>query len=322
MVDVFAPVQDLSDFLVNNVFHFSGGLAEAVNFFIYDTIKILILLFIVSFLAGLAKSYLTPEKTRKILSGKHKGVGNVLAASIGIVTPFCSCSAVPLFIGFVEAGVPLGVTFSYLISAPMINEMAIILLLGFFGLKVTGMYIASGFIIAVVSGIIIGNLNLERYVVSFENIEQKKSCCSSGGKKTFIDRLIVGKKNAIKVFKGTWPYIILGVGIGAAIHGFVPTEVLLKYAGKGSFFAVPIAVMIGVPLYASCAGMLPVSVSLVNAGLPIGTVLAFTMATTALSVPEILILKRVMRPKLLAIFVAIVTVAITFTGYLFNFLIH
>ncbi|OGH96779.1 MAG: hypothetical protein A2104_09065, partial [Candidatus Melainabacteria bacterium GWF2_32_7] len=245
-----------------------------------------------------------------------------MAASLGIVTPFCSCSAVPLFIGFVEAGIPLGVTFSYLIAAPMINEVAVVILWGLFGIKITALYIISGFIIAIIAGMIIGAFNLEKYIEQFV-FETKviPSCCPSGENKNFKDRLNDAKDSSINIFRKIWIYVIIGVGIGAFLHGYVPTEFLIKYAGVNNPFAVPLAVLLGVPLYGNCAGILPLSVVLVEVGLPIGTVLAFTMAVTAISLPELLILKRVLKLPLLGIFVAILTAAIIFTGYLFNFIL-
>lgn len=320
MIDIFKPIEKLADYIVFNIFHMTPAshAATSLQFFIYDTIKIFIMMLTISFCVGLVKSFFTPEKTRKHLSGKHAGIGNVLAACLGIVTPFCTCSAVPLFIGFLEAGVPLGVTFSYLIAAPMINEMAIILLWSLFGIKITAMYISSGLIIAIGGGLIIGALKLEKYVEPFVFQSKIDSCCTHEHTKTWGYRIKEAKKSALKIFRKIWPYILIGVGLGAFIHGYVPTEVLLKYAGKGNLFAVPIAVAMGVPLYANCAGILPLSVVLVRAGLPIGTVLAFTMAVTAISFPEIMMLKRVLKLPLLLVFITLITIAIIFTGYMFN----
>jgi uncharacterized membrane protein YraQ (UPF0718 family) len=322
MFDIFKPIEWLADFIVYNLFHLmpKTNLADSLHFFIYDTIKIFILLLAISFFVGIIKSYFTPETTKKYLTGKHTGIGNVLAALLGVVTPFCSCSACPLFIGFVEAGIPLGVTFSYLIAAPMINEVAIIILWGLFGIKVTGVYILSGLIIAITSGLIIGVLKLEKYIEPFVFQIKAKSCCSGDNPVTFKDRMIDAKESALSIFNKTWPYILAGVGIGAFIHGFVPTGLLVKYAGINNPFAVPLAVLFGVPLYANVAGVLPITEVLVKQGLPIGTVLAFTMAVTGISLPEMIILRRVLKPQLLAVFTAILTVGIIFTGYLFNFI--
>lgn len=323
MIDIFKPIEWLADFIVYNLLRLTAKthLAESIHFFIYDTIKIFILLLAISFVVGFIKSFFTPENTRKYLTGKHTGVGNVLAAMLGIVTPFCSCSACPLFIGFIEAGIPLGITFSYLIAAPMINEVAVILLWGLFGIKVTALYIFSGLIIAIVGGLIIGMFNLEKYIEPFVFQTKVKSCCSGENSITFKGRINEAKESAWSIFKKTWLYIMAGVGIGAFIHGYVPTGLLVKYAGINNPFAVPLAVLLGVPLYSNVAGVLPIAEVLVKQGLPIGTVLSFTMAVTAISLPEMLILRRVLKLPLLGIFVGILTTAIIFTGYLFNFIL-
>lgn len=327
-MDIFKPIELFSNFTVHNVLkiNLNSRMGEGLQFFIYDVIKIFILLLIISFVVGFIKSFFTPENTKKYLTGLPLGVGNILAALFGIVTPFCSCSACPLFIGFVEAGIPLGVTFSYLISAPMINEVALILLWGLFGIKVTLLYITSGFFVAILGGLAIGKLKLEKFIEPFvyqTKAVPKCSCsCESTQKSiTTQERLKEAKTSSFEIFKNVYPYIIIGVGIGALIHGLVPTGFLIKYAGAQNPFAVPIAVLIGVPLYANVAGVLPITEVLVKQGLPIGTVLAFTMAVTALSFPEMIILRKVLKPQLLAVFITILTVAIIFTGYLFNFLL-
>lgn len=328
MTDPFKPIEIFANFIVYNIFRIKphSHLGDSLQFFIYDVIKIFILILIVSFAVGFIKSFFTPENTKKHLTGLPLGVGNILAALLGIVTPFCSCSACPLFIGFVEAGIPLGVTFSYLISAPMINEVALILLWGLFGIKVALLYIISGLFVAILGGLIIGELKLEKFVEPF--VYQIKdvstgNCCSlpEGDSVKFRERIKEAKESSWDIFKRVYPYIIVGVGLGALIHGFVPTGFLVKYAGAQNPFAVPLAVLIGVPLYANVAGVLPITEVLVKQGLPIGTVLAFTMAVTALSFPEMIILRKVLRPQLLGIFVSILTIAIICTGYLFNFLL-
>lgn len=323
MIDIFKPIEWLADYLVFDLFNLSPkiNLAQSLHFFIYDTIKIFILLLAISFVVGIIKSFFTPEKTRAFLTGKHTGVGNTLAAMLGIVTPFCSCSACPLFIGFVEAGVPLGITFSYLIAAPMINEVAVILLWGLFGIKVTAIYIFSGLIIAILGGMAIGALKLERFVEPFVYETRIKTCCTASEEKNWKERIEEAKESAWTIFKKTWLFIVAGVGIGAFIHGYVPTDLLTQYAGADNPFAVPLAVLFGVPLYANIAGVLPITEVLVGRGMPLGTVMAFTMAVTALSLPEMLILRRVLKIPLLAVFVAILTIAIIFTGYLFNFIL-
>lgn len=328
-MDIFKPIELFSNFVVYNLFKIKPHthLSDSLQFFIYDVIKIFILILIISFAVGFIKSFFTPENTKKHLMGLPLGVGNILAALLGIVTPFCSCSACPLFIGFVEAGIPLGVTFSYLISAPMINEVALILLWGLFGLKVALLYIFSGLIVAIFGGMVIGELKLEKFVEPF--VYQIKnasnicscSCDSNQTLTTNKERLKEAKESALEIFKKVYPYIIIGVGLGALIHGFVPTGFLVKYAGAQNPFAVPLAVLIGVPLYANVAGVLPITEVLVKQGLPIGTVLAFTMAITALSFPEMIILRKVLKPQLLGIFVGILTIAIICTGYLFNYLL-
>lgn len=321
-MDIFKPIELFANFIVFNLLKLSPAskAGESLHFFIYDTIKIFILLLTISFVVGFVKSFFTPEKTKKYLTGKHVGIGNILAACLGIVTPFCSCSACPLFIGFVEAGIPLGITFSYLIAAPMINEVAAVLLLGLFGFKIMAIYILSGLTIAIVSGMIIGALKLERYIEPFV-FEVKSSCSSDLSSLPLKDRIKEAAASSFAIFSKTWPFIIAGVGIGALIHGYVPTGFLVKYAGANNPLAVPLAVILGIPMYAGCAGILPLAVVLVRVGLPVGTVLAFTMAVTAISFPEIMILRRVLKYQLLAVFVAIIAVAIIFTGYLFNFII-
>jgi len=292
-------------------------LADAIDFFVYDTIKIFLLLSVIIFIVSTIRSFFPPEKTKRILSHKKEFIGNILAALLGIVTPFCSCSAVPLFIGFVEAGVPLGVTFSFLISSPMVNEIAIVLLFGLFGWKVTAIYIGTGLLVAIFGGLIIGKLKLERwveeYVYKFHSEQEYEII-----KQSFKERLQYAKDNTIDILKRVWLYIIIAIGIGGFIHGYVPEDFLVRYAGPGNPFAVPIAVLIGVPLYANAAGVIPIVYALMEKGLSMGTVLAFMMAVTALSLPEMIILRKVLKLPLLAVFVGIMTVTIIAVGYLFN----
>ena len=292
-------------------------LADAIEFFIYDTIKIFLLLSIIIFAVSIIRSYFPPEKTKKILSHKKEFIGNILAALLGIVTPFCSCSAVPLFIGFVEAGVPLGVTFSFLISSPMVNEVAIVLLFGLFGWKVTAIYIGTGLLVAIFGGLIIGKLKLEKwveeYVYTFHDGQEYEIL-----KQSFRERLQYAKDSTIDILKRIWLYIIIAIGIGGFIHGYVPEDFLVRYAGPGNPFAVPIAVLLGVPLYANAAGVIPIVYALMEKGLSMGTVLAFMMAVTALSLPEMIILRKVLKLPLLAVFAGIMTVTIIAVGYLFN----
>lgn len=298
-------------------------LADAVNFFIYDTMKIFIMLSVIIFVVAIIRSFFPPEKTRKILSYKRQYAGNIVAALLGIVTPFCSCSAVPVFIGFVEAGVPLGVTFSFLISSPMVNEVALILLWGMFGPGIALIYIATGLIVAIISGLVIGKLNLERYVESYvyEIAKAVDGIEMIVAEQTWTDRLMYARDYVIDIIKRVWPYVLVGIGLGAGIHGYVPTDFLAAYAGKDNFFAVPIAVLMGVPLYSNAAGVIPLVAALQEKGMAMGTVLAFMMSVTALSLPEMIILRNVLKPQLIGAFIGIVATAIIIVGYLFNALL-
>lgn len=293
---------------------------EAVNFFIYDTIKIFLLLTVIIFVISVIRSFLPPEKVRKILSHKKIYVGNVLAALLGIITPFCSCSAIPLFLGFIRAGVPLGVTFSFLVSSPMINEVALVMLLGLFGWKIAFLYIVSGLVIAIVSGIIIGKLRVEKLLMDFV-LENKGEIQDSFTAMTWKERIEYAKSYTKDILKKVWLYVLLGVGLGACIHGYVPTDFLAKYAGADKWYAVLFAVLIGIPLYSNAAGVLPLVSALTEKGVAIGTALSFMMAVTALSLPEFMILKTVMKTRLIVIFAGIVGLGIIFTGYLFNFIL-
>jgi hypothetical protein len=318
-MDIFYPIKFFSDWLIFSIFGFveNSIFGKAINFFIYDSIKIAILLFVIIFVVSFIRSYLPPEKIKKILTNHFKIVGNVLAAFIGIITPFCSCSAVPLFIGFVESGVPLGVTFSYLVSAPMVNEVAAILLLGLFGWKIALLYVFSGVIIAIVTGVIIGKMKLEHLVEDYVWKIKVGQGLATETKNVKI-RTKEAWQYTFDLFKKIFPFVLLGVGVGAFIHGYVPENFLAGLAGKGGFWAVPVAVLIGVPLYSNAAGTIPIVKSLIEKGLPLGTALSFMMAVTALSLPEMVILRKVLKPKLLVIYIAILTLGIIFTGYLFN----
>ncbi|WP_054697208.1 permease [Syntrophomonas palmitatica] len=298
-------------------------LADAANFFIYDTLKIFIMLSVIIFVVAIIRSFFPPEKTRKILSYKRQYAGNIVAALLGIVTPFCSCSAVPVFIGFVEAGIPLGVTFSFLISSPMVNEVALILLWGMFGTKIALIYIATGLVVAVVSGLVIGKIGLERYVEGYvyeiaQGIEGMEMVIAE---QTWEDRLLYAREYVRDILKRVWPYVLIGIGLGAAIHGYVPTDFLAAYAGKDNIFAVPVAVLMGVPLYSNAAGVIPLVAALQEKGMAMGTVLAFMMSVTALSLPEMIILRNVLKPQLIGVFIGIVAASIIIVGYLFNALL-
>ncbi len=321
-MDIFYPIQILADWLTYSLLNLdkTSIIAGSLNFFIYDSIKIFILLCVIIYAVSIIRSYLPPEKTKKFLSTRFEIVGNLLASLIGIITPFCSCSAVPLFIGLVESGVPLGVTFSFLISAPMINEVAAILLLGMFGPSVALLYVVSGLIIATVAGFILGRLKLEHLV---EDYVWKIAIKNVIGlvKLTFKERMKDSFEYTKDLIKKVFPYVLIGVGIGALVHGYAPENFLAQIAGKDNWLAVPIAVLIGVPLYSNAAGTIPIVKSLIEKGLPIGTSLSFMMSVTALSLPEMIILRKVLKPKLLAIYITILTLGIIFTGYLFNIIL-
>ena len=292
-------------------------LGSSVHFFLYDTTKILLLLGGIIFIVAIIRSFFTVERTRQLLGGRAQGAGNVLAASLGVVTPFCSCSAVPAFIGFVSAGVPLGVTFSFLIASPMVNEVAIVMLLGLFGWPVTLLYVASGVVLAIVAGLVIGRLKLERFVEPFV-FAMAVGQGVNGAAPTWNDR-VAGAVNEVKDIIGRiWPYLLVGIGVGAAIHGWAPTDFFTRYAGRGNPLAVPLAVLAGVPLYSNAAGVLPIVTALHEKGLPMGTLLAFMQAVVGLSLPEAIILRRVLKPQLIAAFFGITAVGIILTGYLFN----
>lgn len=314
-------LRNLTDLIVYTLMGLQPGthLSDALNFFIYDTIKIFILLSVIIFLVAIIRSYFPPERTRRILSRKKQYVGNGLAGLLGIVTPFCSCSAVPLFIGFVESGVPLGVTFSFLISSPMINEVALVLLLGLFGWKIALLYIGTGLLVSIVAGIAIGKLRMERYVQDY--VYQMKAGNAEIAHQNFKEKIGYARDYTKDLLKRIWPFVLVGVGVGGFIHGYVPSDFLLKYAGPGNPFAVPVAVLIGVPLYGNAAGTIPIVQALMGKGMPIGTVLAFMMAVTALSFPEAVILKNVLKVRLLLIFFGTVAAAIVGVGYLFNLIL-
>ena len=318
-MDIFFPVQLFANWITYSLLPLQRKtiLGEGINFFIYDSIKILILLFSIIFIVSFVRSYLPPERIKKLLANRFEFLGNILAAFIGIITPFCTCSAVPLFIGLVESGVPLGVTFSYLISAPMVNEVAAVLLLGLFGPAIALLYIFSGVIMAVVVGSILGKMKLE-YLVEEYVWKIKVGKNTTENNKSIKQRVSEAYSYTVTLVKKVYPYVLIGVGAGALIHGYAPENFLAKTAGRNNPFAVPIAVLIGVPLYSNAAGTIPIVKSLIEKGLPVGTSLAFMMAVTALSFPEMIILRKVLKPKLLALYFGILTVGIIFTGYLFN----
>ncbi len=297
-------------------------LTETLHFFAYDTVKIALLLTGIIFVITLLRSYLSVERTRALLGGRREGVGNVLAAGLGVATPFCSCSAVPAFIGFVAAGVPLGVTLSFLIASPLVNEIAIGLLLTLFGWQVTLAYIGAGLSIAVVAGWGIGRLRLERYVEPFVfETRLGGQVLDSTSELTFTQRVRMAAEEVGSILRRIWPYLLLGIGLGAVIHGWAPEDFFTQYAGPDNPFGVLVAVGLGIPLYSNAAGILPLVEALHDKGLPMGTLLAFMMAVVALSLPEMILLRRILKPQLLAIYIAVVGASIVAVGYLFNVLL-
>ncbi len=297
-------------------------LTESLHFFVYDTIKIGLLLVGIIFVVTLLRSYMSIERTRALLGGRHEGVGNVMAAGLGVVTPFCSCSAVPAFIGFVAAGVPIGVTLSFLIASPMINEIAIGLLLTMFGWQITAVYIGAGLLIAVVAGWVLGRLGVERWVEPFVfETHLGGQLIDPSARLRFDQRIQIGVEEVASILRKIWPYLLVGIGLGALIHGWVPTTFFTTYAGAGNAFGVLVAVAIGAPLYSNAAGVMPLVQVLYDKGLPMGTLLAFMMAVVALSLPEMILLRRVLKPQLLGAYVGIVASGIVAVGYLFNALL-
>ena len=296
----------------------AGHLGGALQFFLYDTPKVLMLLTGVVFVMGMVNSYFTPERTRALLAGRSEGVANVMAASLGIVTPFCSCSAVPLFIGFVQAGVPLGVTFSFLISAPMVNEVALTLLFGMFGWKVALLYLGLGLSVAIVAGWIIGRLRMEAYLEDWVRDMPKTSAQFEDAGTTLADRIAGGFAAVREIVGKVWPYILGGIALGALIHGYVPEEFMASFMGKDAWWSVPLAVIIGVPMYTNAAGVIPIVQALLAKGAALGTVLAFMMSVIALSLPEMIILRKVLKLRLIATFVAVVATGILLVGFVFN----
>jgi len=293
-------------------------LGSALQFFFYDTPKVLLLLTCIVFVMGMINSYFTPQRTRAFLLGKSEGFANVLAASLGIVTPFCSCSAIPLFIGFVQAGVPLGVTFSFLISAPMVNEVALTLLFAMFGWKVAGLYLVLGLCVAIVSGWIIGRLQMEMYLEDWvRNMPQVKATVD-GNVVSLNERLDSGFGSVREIVGKVWIYILAGIAIGAGIHGYVPEDFMASFMGKDVWWAVPLAVIAGIPMYTNAAGVIPIVQALLAKGAALGTVLAFMMSVIGLSLPEMVILRKVLKIRLIATFVSVVACGILIVGYVFN----
>ncbi len=297
----------------------SSRLGSGVLFFVSDSVKILLLLVGIIFVVTVLRSFMSVERTRALLGGRREGIGNVMAAGLGVITPFCSCSAVPAFIGFVAAGVPLGVTLSFLIASPLVNEVAIALLFGLFGLGPTVLYIVAGLVIAVAAGFVLGRLKMERWVEAFvfETRLGGQVVDSTAGL-GWDDRIQMGVEEVATILRRIWPYLLVGIGLGAAIHGWAPADFFVRHAGPGNPFAVLIAVGIGIPLYSNAAGVMPLVQVLHDKGLPMGTLLAFMMAVVALSLPEMILLRRVLKPPLIATFIAVTGLGIIAVGYLFN----
>jgi hypothetical protein len=297
------------------------ALGGALQFFLYDAPKVLLLLAGVVFVMGMVNSYFTPERTRALLAGRAEGLGNVLAASLGIVTPFCSCSAVPLFIGFVQAGVPLGITFSFLIAAPMVNEVALALLLGLFGWRIALLYLGLGLAVAILSGWVIGRLHLEAHLEDWVRNMPRVKVTTGLATPALAERVQAGFDAVREIVGKVWPYVVAGIAIGAAIHGYVPQDFMAGIMGRDAWWSVPVAVLIGVPMYSNAAGIIPIVEALLAKGAALGTVLAFMMSVIALSLPELVILRKVLKMRLIATFVGVVATGILIVGFVFNAII-
>jgi uncharacterized membrane protein YraQ (UPF0718 family) len=316
---VYVNLMPAASWITYGLFRLSAGahLSSSIEFFLFEVPKVLLLLVLVVFGVGIVRTFFTPERTRRILAGRREAVGNVLAAGLGVVTPFCSCSAVPLFIGFVESGVPLGVTFSFLIAAPMINEVALVLLFGLFGLRVAAIYVSTGLFIAIVSGWVIGRLRMERHVEPWV-YEMQLGEAQTEERMSWPDRIAAGRQAVRDIVGRVWPYVFAGIAVGAGIHGYVPTGALAGILGSGAWWSVPLAVLLGIPLYSNAAGIVPIVQALLEKGASLGSSLAFMMAVIGLSLPETIILRKVLRPRLILTFVGVVAVGILCVGFLFN----
>jgi hypothetical protein len=319
---IYINLDSLTDFIVYSLAGLEKNthLTNAIWFFIYEVPKVLLLLTLIVFAVGIVRSYFSPERTRKMLGGKKLFTGNVMASLLGIVTPFCSCSAIPLFLGFVESGVPLGVTFSFLIAAPMINEVALVLLFGLFGWKTALLYMSTGLLIAMLSGYVIGRLKLEKYVEPWVYQVKAGQLEMAEEKVFFADRINAGIDAVKEIVAKVWIYIVIGIAVGSSIHGYVPENFMAGLMGKSVWWSVPIAVIIGVPMYSNAAGIIPIVQALLEKGASLGTVLAFMMSVIGLSLPETIILKKVLKLQLIGIFVGVVATGIIIVGYLFNFI--
>lgn len=321
-VFVYKYLQDISNFVVFRILHLTPEkhLTEALGFFIYEVPKVLMLLVLIIFLVGIVRSYFSPEKTRKALEGKPLFVGNIMASLLGIVTPFCSCSAIPLFLGFVEAGIPLGVTFSFLIAAPMINEIALVMLIGLFGWKVALIYVLTGLSIAIMAGFILEKLKLGKYVADWVYKTHAKQNLEEETAMTLNQRISAGGEVVKEIVGKIWIYIVIGIAVGAGAHGFVPDEYLAGALGSQNWYSVPLAILVGIPLYSNAAGIIPIVSVLIEKGVTLGTALAFMMSVIGLSLPEIIILKKVLKWQLIGLFIAVVATGIIIVGFIFNYI--
>ncbi|WP_321309287.1 permease [Marinifilum fragile] len=319
---LYVNLQNISDFFIDTVFGMKAGthLTETIRFFIFEVPKVLLLLVLIIFGVGIVRSYFSPEKTRKALAGKSTFLGNVMAALLGVVTPFCSCSAIPLFLGFVEAGVPLGVTFSFLIAAPMVNEIALIMLVGLFGWQTAIIYTLTGLLIAIFSGWLIGVLKLEKYVQDWVFEVKTGQADQDATKIPFSDRIKSGIDSVKEIVGKIWLYIVIGVAIGAGAHGYVPEDFMASLMGKSAWYSVPLSIVIGIPMYSNAAGIIPIVSVLIEKGASLGTALAFMMSVIGLSLPEVIILKKVLKMPLILAFVGIVAAGILCVGFIFNFI--
>lgn len=315
-------LQPLSDWLIDSVLGLTKGsqFTEALRFFIFELPKVLLLLTLIIFFVGIIRSYFSPERTRKLLEGKSLFTGNVLASLLGIVTPFCSCSAIPLFLGFVESGVPLGVTFSFLIASPMINEVAVILLFGMFGWKTAILYVITGLVIAISAGFLIGKLKLEHWVQDWVYQTKFGKVTENESRQKLSERIRFGYEAVKEIVGKVWIYVAIGIAVGAGAHGYVPQDFMVALMGKSAWYSVPLSVLIGVPLYSNAAGIIPIVSVLIEKGASLGTSLAFMMAVIGLSLPEMIILKKVLKLPLILTFIGIVAIGIIIVGYLFNFI--
>lgn len=317
---LYLSLKPISHFLVDDVFNLPEGskLTSALAFFIYEVPKVLLLLVLIVFAVGIIRSYFSAERTRKMLEGKSLFTGNVMASALGIVTPFCSCSAIPLFLGFVESGIPLGITFSFLIAAPMINEVAVVLLFGMFGWKVALIYVGTGLAIAIIAGWIIGKLKLEKFVEPWVYETMAMRASEEDQKLRFSDRVRYGFNAVKEIVKKVWIYIVIGIGVGAFAHGYVPEDFLASIMGRDAWYSVPLSVLIGIPLYSNAAGIVPIVSVLIEKGASLGTALAFMMSVIGLSLPELIILKKVLKLPFILIFVGIIAAGIMAVGFIFN----